>query len=165
MKAMIDGGLKLAQSAALASTSLIGRSMHSLRPTNIVVHRAPPPSPSYKGLELDYENGKKFYFSAEFLRLQSPSADSMRTTATGKRKIVSGRRHVQILGIEPVGNYGIRVKYDDTHDTGIYTWNYLYELGSKKFYYMRTYIQALREEGLSRNPRTTVTRRKQGSDF
>ncbi|KAL3700683.1 hypothetical protein R1sor_018705 [Riccia sorocarpa] len=152
MAIMIDGGLKVIRTAAVTPVCVFSRWMHSVRPTNIVVHRAAPPSPSYKGLELDFENGKKFYFAAEFLRVRSPSADSMRTTADGKRKIVSGRRHVQILGIEPVGNYGIRIKYDDTHDTGIYTWNYLYELGSKKFSYMRTYLRALQEEGLSRNP-------------
>ncbi|KAG6545267.1 hypothetical protein Mapa_013380 [Marchantia paleacea] len=142
---------------AVAATTAHGagfiRWTHSLRPLNITLHRAPPPSISYKVLEVEYANGDKFYYSAEFLRVRSPSADSTRSTASGSSRVISGRRHVHMIDIEPIGNYGIRIKYDDTHDTGIYTWNYLYELGSKKFYYMRAYIKALQEQGLSRNPR------------
>ncbi|CAM6115567.1 unnamed protein product [Calypogeia fissa] len=148
--------VKRAVAAASRNRGLVHReassATSSVRPACISLLKAPPPSPSYKGLELEYDQGQKLCFSAEFLRVHSPSADSMRTTARGKKRVIAGRRHVHILGIEPVGKYGIRIIYDDTHDTGIYTWNYLHDLGSKKFYYMREYIKSLWEEGLTREP-------------
>ncbi|OAE18303.1 hypothetical protein AXG93_436s1340 [Marchantia polymorpha subsp. ruderalis] len=149
---MVMRSLRAVAAATVHGAGLV-RWTHSLRPLNITLHRAPPPSPSYKVLEVEYANGDKFLFSAEFLRVRSPSADSTRSTASGSSRVISGRRHVHILDIEAVGNYGIRIKYDDTHDTGIYTWKYLHELGRKKFYYMRAYIKVLREQGLTRNPR------------
>ncbi|PKA54743.1 hypothetical protein AXF42_Ash000578 [Apostasia shenzhenica] len=76
-------------------------------------------------------------------------------------KVIFGRRHVGIMSAEPVGNYGIRrllarILFDDLHKTGIYTWDYFYHLGSKKFSLMRNYIQTLKKHGLSRDPRRKI---------
>jgi DUF971 family protein len=71
----------------------------------------------------------------------------------GQKTIVAGRRHVGILALEPVGNYAIRIKFDDLHDTGIYSWRYLYELGRDQEKVWAEYLRALAEKGLSRDPR------------
>ena len=104
-----------------------------------------------KILEIDYDDGKQFALPAEYLRVESPSAE-VQGHGPGGRTIVPGRRHVGILGIEPVGNYAIRIEFDDRHDTGIYTWNYLYELGSDFESRWGRYLDALAERGLSRDP-------------
>ncbi|KAF5740447.1 hypothetical protein HS088_TW11G00516 [Tripterygium wilfordii] len=66
--------------------------------------------------------------------------------------VIFGRRHVGIMSAEPVGNYGVRIIFDDLHKTGIYTWDYFYHLGSNKFSLMRNYIKTLKKHGLSRDP-------------
>ena len=66
--------------------------------------------------------------------------------------IVAGRRHVGILGVEPVGNYAVRIVFDDLHDTGIYTWDYLYRLGAEQERIWQNYLRSLADKGLSRDP-------------
>ncbi|WRX21143.1 Gamma-butyrobetaine hydroxylase-like [Theobroma cacao] len=68
------------------------------------------------------------------------------------RIVISGRRHVGIMSTEPVGNYGVRIVFDDLHRTGIYSWDYFYNLGTNKFTLMRNYIKTLKKHGLSRDP-------------
>jgi len=104
-----------------------------------------------KTLEIDYDDGSRFTLPAEYLRVESPSAE-VQGHGPGDRKIVPGRRHVGILEIESVGNYAVRIKFDDLHDTGIYTWNYLYELGSEFEARWQRYLEALKAHGLSRDP-------------
>ncbi len=104
-----------------------------------------------KRLEVDFEDGKSFSFPAEFLRVESPSAE-VKGHGPGEKKIVPGRRHVGIIEIEPVGNYAIRITFDDLHNTGIYSWNYLYELGETQDALWTAYLRALEERGLSRDP-------------
>ena len=104
-----------------------------------------------KILEIDYDDGKRFNLPAEYLRVESPSAE-VQGHGPDQRKIVPGRRHVGILELEPVGNYAVRIKFDDLHDTGLYTWNYLYELGSEQETRWRRYLDALEGQGLSRDP-------------
>lgn len=104
-----------------------------------------------KSLEIDFNDGRSFTLPAELLRVESPSAEVQGHNPAGK-KIVAGRRHVGIIGIEPVGNYAIRIQFDDLHDTGIYTWDYLYELGEGKEEKWRVYLAALEDRGLSRDP-------------
>lgn len=104
-----------------------------------------------KTLEIDYDDGSRFTLPAEYLRVESPSAE-VQGHGPGDRKIVPGRRHVGILEIESVGNYAVRIKFDDLHDTGIYTWNYLYELGSDFEARWQRYLEALKARGLSRDP-------------
>ena len=104
-----------------------------------------------KCLEIDFDDGARFSLPAEFLRVQSPSAE-VQGHSPSQRKIVSGRRHVGIIEIEQVGNYAIRLKFDDLHDTGIYTWRYLHELGTRQEEMWQTYLDELAQHGLSRDP-------------
>lgn len=102
-------------------------------------------------LEVDFDDGRTFQYPAEYLRVESPSAEVQGHSADQK-KIVAGRRHVRIDAIEPVGNYAIRIRFDDKHDTGIYSWAYLHELGVKHTEKWDAYLAALLYRGLSRDP-------------
>ena len=104
-----------------------------------------------KLLEIDFDDGSQFRFPAELLRVESPSAE-VQGHGPSQKQIVAGRRHVGILALEPVGNYAIRIKFDDLHDTGIFSWAYLYELGRKQDELWANYLKALAERGLSREP-------------
>ncbi|KAG5534775.1 hypothetical protein RHGRI_022771 [Rhododendron griersonianum] len=104
-----------------------------------------------KSVEVEFSNGNTYNLSAEFLRIYSPAADS-KVRSFGGEKVIFGRRHVGIMSAEPIGNYGVRILYDDLHKTGIYTWDYMYHLGSNKFTLMRNYIRTLKKHGLSRDP-------------
>jgi len=104
-----------------------------------------------KILEIDFDDGRTFRLPAEYLRVESPSAE-VKGHAPSQRKLVAGRRHVGILEIETVGNYALRIKFDDLHDTGIYAWNYLYELGLNYEANWRRYLDELAGRGLSRDP-------------
>jgi DUF971 family protein len=105
-----------------------------------------------KALEIDFEGGESFRLPAEYLRVESPSAE-VQGHGPGQRQLVSGRRHVGILGIDPVGNYAIRIRFDDLHDSGIYSWSYLHELGREQERRWRDYLAALEQHGLTREPR------------
>ncbi|GFR42833.1 hypothetical protein Agub_g3791, partial [Astrephomene gubernaculifera] len=113
-----------------------------------------------KRLELTYSDGAKVRLPAELLRVCSPSADTRRVNAhSGRVRVVSGRRHVGIMSVEPVGNYAIRIHFDDLHSSGIFTWNYLAHLGGPgRWPAMREYLRLLREAGASRDPRPRSTR-------
>ncbi|XAR58250.1 hypothetical protein NMG60_11026667 [Bertholletia excelsa] len=104
-----------------------------------------------KSVEVEYANGNVYNVSAEFLRVHSPAADSKIRSVNGE-KVIFGRRHIGIMSAEPIGNYGVRILFDDLHKTGIYTWDYLYHLGSNKFTLMRNYIRTLKKHGLTRDP-------------
>ncbi len=104
-----------------------------------------------KTLEVDFDNGVRFSYPAELLRVESPSAE-VQGHGPSQKQIVAGRAAVGILELEPVGNYAIRIKFDDLHDTGIFSWRYLYELGEKKDELWAKYLAALAERGLSREP-------------
>ena len=104
-----------------------------------------------KCLEVDFDDGLCFSLPAEFLRVESPSAE-VQGHVPSQRKTIPGRRHIGIMGLEPVGNYAIRIKFDDLHDTGIYSWTYLHELGERRDELWRAYLEALEREGLSRDP-------------
>ena len=81
-----------------------------------------------KILEVAFDNGVRFRYPAELLRVESPSAE-VQGHGPSQKQLVTGRAHVGILELEPVGNYAIRIVFDDKHDTGIYSWSYLRELG------------------------------------
>ena len=103
-----------------------------------------------KALEVDFDDGECCHFPAEFLRVESPAAEVM---GHGEGKtIVPGRRHVGIMEVEPVGNYAVRIRFDDMHDTGIYSWSYLRYLGEEQSEIWEIYLAALEEKGLSRDP-------------
>jgi DUF971 family protein len=102
-------------------------------------------------LEIDFDDGHSFRLPAELLRVESPSAE-VQGHGPGQRTIVAGRRYVGIMKIEPVGNYAVRLHFDDLHDTGLYSWAYLYELGLDQDARWRHYLAALEERGFNRDP-------------
>jgi len=104
-----------------------------------------------KILEIEFDDGKTFRLPAELLRVESPSAE-VQGHGPSQKTLVAGRRHVGIMAVEPVGNYAIRIKFDDLHDTGIFSWDTLYDYGERQDEMWRTYLEALKAKGLSRDP-------------
>jgi DUF971 family protein len=115
----------------------------SMRPTEITLHQ------KSRNLELTYEDGKAFSLPAEFLRVLSPSAE-VRGHTPGSGKLQIGKENVAIKDVEPIGNYAIRIIFDDNHDSGIYDWDYLYDLGVKQDAYWDDYLQQLKAAGHER---------------
>ena len=105
-----------------------------------------------KVLEIDFDDGRSFSFPAEFLRVYSPSAEVTGHGAPGQRVIVAGRRHVGIMELIPVGNYAVQIKFDDLHDTGIFSWDYFYEVGETQDELWQQFLRDLEAKGLSRDP-------------
>ena len=105
-----------------------------------------------KVLEVTFEDGARFRLPAEYLRVESPSAE-VQGHGPGQKQLVHGRAQVAIRAVEPVGNYAVRLVFDDGHDTGIYSWRYLHELGREQAMRWRHYLAALEKAGLSREPR------------
>jgi len=103
-------------------------------------------------LEIDFTDGKTCSLPAEYLRVESPSAEVQGHGGPATRKVVAGRRHVKIEAIEPVGHYAIRIIFDDRHDTGIYSWSYLRELGDTYDARWGAYQAGLLSTGQSRDP-------------
>ena len=104
-----------------------------------------------KRLDISFDDGVSYRLPAEYLRVESPSAE-VQGHGPGQRTLVAGRAHVGIIGLEPVGNYAVRILFDDLHNTGIYSWSYLYRLGAEYDRRWRTYLDALKTERLSREP-------------
>ena len=104
-----------------------------------------------KILEIDFDNGVTFRLPAELLRVESPSAE-VQGHGPSQKQLVAGRAQVGIINLEPVGNYAVRIVFDDLHDTGIYSWSYLYELGERQEELWDSYLKALAARGLSREP-------------
>ena len=104
-----------------------------------------------KALTVVFDDGVEFVLPAEYMRVHSPSAE-VRGHGAAERQIVPGRRHVGIIKIEPVGNYAVRIHFDDLHDTGLFTWAYLRELGEKQAEWWAQYERDLAARGLSRDP-------------
>lgn len=100
-------------------------------------------------LTVSYEDGKSWDYTAEYLRVYSPSAE-VRGHAPGEEVLQVGKEDVQIEKIEPVGNYAVSIAYDDGHDTGIYSWEWLYSLGEKQEEYWQDYLNKLEAEGIER---------------
>ena len=100
-------------------------------------------------LEIEYDDGQRFNFSTEFLRVYSPSAE-VRGHGPGKGTLQTGKEKVSITTIEPVGNYAIKLLFDDGHNTGIYSWSYLYDMGINKQKYWQDYLDALDRAGHTR---------------
>jgi DUF971 family protein len=104
-----------------------------------------------KVLTISFEDGHSFNLPAELLRVESPSAE-VQGHGASQKQIVAGRRYVGIMGLEPVGNYAVRISFDDLHDTGLFSWAYLYELGLNQESIWQTYLENLANAGLSREP-------------
>lgn len=104
-----------------------------------------------KRLEVAFDDGRSFSYPAELLRVESPSAE-VQGHGASQKQVVSGRRHVGILELEAVGNYAIRIRFDDLHDSGIFSWQYLRELGENQDRVWSDYLASLEARGLSREP-------------
>lgn len=115
------------------------------RPTEIKVRRVD------KCLDIVFDDGAAFSLPAEYLRVESPSAE-VQGHGPGQKVLVAGRRHVGIADVEAVGNYALRIIFDDLHDTGLFTWRYLYQLGTEYDTRWAEFTAALDAEGLSRDP-------------
>ncbi|MCX7354068.1 MAG: DUF971 domain-containing protein [Alphaproteobacteria bacterium] len=103
-----------------------------------------------KRLEIDFDDGKNFALPAELLRIESPSAE-VQGHGPGGKTLVPGKRNVGIAGVDAVGNYAIRIRFDDGHDTGIFSWTYLREMGERQDEMWNAYLAALSARGLSRD--------------
>lgn len=100
-------------------------------------------------LTVAFDNGGRFELPAEYLRVLSPSAEVQGHSPT-ERKLLGGKRDVAILSVEPVGNYAVKLFFDDLHDTGLYGWDYLYVLGHEYRHRWAEYLRELEEHALSR---------------
>lgn len=118
--------------------------MPSPHPTDIILHRAS------RTLEVAFENGERFNLSCEYLRVHSPSAE-VQGHGPGRHVLIAGKRDVNIDAIEPVGNYGVLLRFSDGHATGIFSWSTLYELGIDQERNWKAYVDALEGSGLKRD--------------
>ena len=105
--------------------------------------------PAKEKLSIAFDSGESFTLAAEYLRVESPSAEVQGHSAAQKQTI-GGKRHVKIEGLEPVGNYAVRIRFDDGHDTGLFSWDYLRELGLQHDEKWAAYTRALRVQKLER---------------
>ena len=119
-------------------------------PTEIKLHR------KSARLELTYAGRKPVVLSAEFLRVHSPSAE-VRGHGRGQEVLQTGKKYVAIKNIEAVGNYAIKLNFDDGHDSGIYSWEYLLDLGEQQDSLWQDYLAKLQQAGQTREPLPTDT--------
>ena len=115
------------------------------RPTEINLHQVS------RVLDLTFDDGRAFSLPVEYLRVFSPSAE-VRGHGPGQEVLQVGKREVNISAIEPVGVYAVKFVFTDGHDTGIYSWDYLYELGTKQETNWKSYLARLQAAGKSREP-------------
>ncbi len=114
-----------------------------VRPTEIKLHK------QSRVVEISFEDGKTFEFPCEYLRVYSPSAE-VQGHGPGQEVLQYGKERVNVWAIEPVGNYAVVFKFDDNHDTGIYSWDLLYELGINQQKYWQAYLDRLSAAGYER---------------
>ena len=114
-------------------------------PTELRLHK------DRKTLTVTFGNGQSFDLPAEYLRVKSPSAE-VQGHSPDERKTVPGKKNVMILEVQPVGNYAVRLVFDDLHSTGIFSWAYLHELGREYPRYWQDYLDELAQKNLSRDP-------------
>jgi DUF971 family protein len=119
--------------------------MASPWPTELRLHK------DRKTLSVAFETGERFDLAAEYLRVRSPSAE-VQGHSPSERRTMAGKQNVAILELVPVGNYAVRLVFDDMHSTGIFSWEYLFELGQNHTDYWRDYLGELAEKKLSRVP-------------
>ena len=103
-----------------------------------------------RSLTIGFDNGESHELTAEFLRVLSPSAEVQGHTPSQKQT-VPGKRDVGIMKVEPVGNYAVRISFDDMHNSGIYSWDYFRKLGAEREDLWSAYLAELEEKGLSRD--------------
>ena len=101
-------------------------------------------------LTVTFDTGERFALAAEYLRVFSPSAE-VQGHSPEQRKLVAGKEAVEILKVEPVGNYAVKLHFDDMHNTGLYSWGYLLKLGRERVTLWAGYLEELAEKGLKRS--------------
>jgi len=114
------------------------------RPTDITLHQ------KSRVLEVAFDDGARFELPCEYLRVYSPSAE-VRGHGPGQEVLQTGKREIGIDAVEPVGMYAVKLVFTDGHDTGIYSWDYLHELGAKQESNWKTYLARLAQAGKSRD--------------
>ena len=112
-------------------------------------------SRSRRWLDIAFEDGSAYTLSAEFLRVFSPSAD-VRGHGPGQETLQTGKSSVGISAINPVGHYAVQITFDDGHDSGLYSWQYLRDLAEEQDRYWQQYLRQLEAEGKSRDPEVQV---------
>ena len=120
-------------------------------PTAVELHR------QSRTLELRYGGDEHYLLSCEYLRVHSPSAE-VRGHGPGQETLQVGKINVTITDIKPVGNYALQFVFSDGHDTGLYSWEYLYELCTHQQQYWDEYLQRLHEAGAARDPDVQIVR-------
>jgi DUF971 family protein len=127
-------------------------------PTEITLHQAS------RLLEITFSDGAVFRLSCELLRVYSPSAE-VRGHGPGQEVLQTGKRDVQITAIEPVGTYAVKLVFSDGHDTGLYAWDYLYDLGRDQERLWQRYLRRLEEAGASRDAAVPVRQSGAGAGW
>ncbi len=117
----------------------------SPRPTDITLHQ------QSGVLDVVFDDGANFSLPVEYLRVYSPSAE-VRGHGAGHEVLQVGKRNVEVKAIEPVGAYGVKLAFSDGHDTGIYSWDYLYDMGTRRDAYWKAYLERMDKAGASRDP-------------
>jgi len=113
------------------------------RPTDLTLHQVS------RILEISFDDGSTFRLPCEYLRVYSPSAE-VRGHGPGQAVLQVGKEHVNITAIEPMGHYAVKLVFDDGHDSGLYSWDMLYDLGARQAEYWQDYLQRLAEAGYQR---------------
>jgi len=116
-------------------------------PTEIKLHQ------QSRVMEIAFSNGDRFEFPYEYLRVYSPSAE-VRGHGPGQETLQVGKKNVEIKNIEPVGHYAVALVFSDGHDSGIYSWDYLHDLGRHQEAYWKAYLMRMEQAGASREPKT-----------
>jgi DUF971 family protein len=121
---------------------------------------APNPAPPWpveirltkdrRALQVTFDDGSAYSLSAELLRVTSPSAE-VQGHSEAQRKTIGGKRNVAILSVDPVGNYAVKIVFDDMHSTGIYSWTFLHDLGVNAERRLQDYLDDLKAKGLDRD--------------
>ena len=114
-------------------------------PTEIKLHQVS------RKLEIAFDNGVRFELPYEFLRVYSPSAE-VRGHGPGQEVLQVGKKNIEVKNVEPVGSYALGLTFSDGHDTGIYSWDYLYELGLHQAELWEEYLSRMKSAGASREP-------------
>ena len=124
--------------------------MNKHTPTEIKLHQ------KSRQMEITFADGKRFELSYEFLRVYSPSAE-VRGHGPGQEVLQAGKKDIEITALEPVGSYAVQPRFSDGHDSGLYSWDYLYEIGMDRDQLWQQYLQRLQAAGVSREPGASPT--------
>jgi DUF971 family protein len=126
-----------------------GLNPNSPIPTEIKLHQ------QSRVMEVAFNDDSRFTMPFEYLRVFSPSAE-VRGHGPGQEVLQVGKKNIEIKNIEPVGQYAVVLVFSDGHDSGIYSWDYLYDLGAKQEFYWNSYLRRMDEAGASREPKIVV---------